>query len=257
KGGSKYVFDSLGGNAWQLPEANPAHIFRVNPSDRRTEFQSTKKNDFFLEDPYEPVHVDRNQNGKDASHITLSGTMGRPGPNGSGLVYYIDGNLWIHNKKSFSFKFFTQQDESTKVTFVVSGNIYFSDNLFLMNQNKDGVAFVAIKDETVKDSGNIYFGDPTFGTLKHMSAFMFAENNFYDNNLDASGSSDVSVLGNMTAGNQILINRDYGRRHTKLTVEWDDRISSGELDLPGLPPMTGGEGADYKVISWREVTPQP
>ena len=48
-----------------------------------------------------------------------------------------------------------------------------------------------------------------------------------------------------------------GDRHTKLTVEFDDRIASGELDLPGLPPMTGGEGSDYEVISWREVTPQP
>ena len=113
-----------------------------------------------------------------------------------------------------------------------------------------------MKDDDVADSGNIYFGDPTFGTLEHMSAFMYAENDFYDNNLDASGSATVTVVGNMSAGNQVAIERDWGSVHSKLTVEFDDRIVAGELDLPGLPTQSSG-GGKYEVLSWREVSADP
>jgi len=248
-----YQSDAAGGSAYQMPETSPAHIFRKNPSDRSTETSGTSKDDYFLEDPYENVRTDPNQNGADAYHITLSGHGGKPGADGESKVYYIDGNLWLHNKMSFSMKLFapTGQD-GTKVTFVVRGNVYFSDNLFLQNKNKDGIAFIALKDENVTDSGNIYFGDPVYGTLKHMEAFMYAENNFYDNNLDASGSASVTVIGNMTAGNQVLINRDYGNQHSKLTVEFDDRISSGALSMPGLPEADDSTGG-FSIVSWREV----
>jgi hypothetical protein len=52
---------------------------------------------------------------------------------------------------------------------------------------------IAIKDLGVRDSGNIYFGDPSFGTLERMDAFMYAENNFLDTNLSATGSARVTV----------------------------------------------------------------
>jgi hypothetical protein len=111
---------------------------------------------------------------------------------------------------------------------------------------------IAMKDPHVPDSGNIYFGDPSFGTLEYMDAFMYAENNFYDNNLSASGSATVTVHGNMTAGNQVSINRDYGNQHSKLTVNFDSRIYNQTLTLPGLPGATNGSGA-YSLVSWREV----
>ena len=240
-----------GGTAYQLPEDSPAHIFRKNPDDRTGETTLTSKDDFFLEDPYEDVRVDPNQNGMDAYHITISGNGGEPGPNGNEKVYYIDGNLWIHNKKSYSFKVYTN-GEFSRVTFVVKGNIYFSDNIFYQNKQKDGVAFIAMQDETEKDSGNIYFGDPVYGTLEHMDSFMYAENNFYDNNLDKTGSAEVTVFGNMTAGNQVLINRDYEEHHSKLTVDWDQRILDSSISLPGLPTAWEGESA-WKIGSWREI----
>ena len=253
-GGPSYESDSLGGSAWQLPEANPAHIFRLNPSDRQSDYESTVKDDFFLEDPYEAVGVDVDQDGSDACPITLSGNMGNPGFDGNGLVYYIDGNLWIHNRLTYSMKF-VHDNEALAVTFVVKGNVYFSDNLFYQDGMLDGVAFIAIVDEAEQDSGNIYFGDPVFGTLEHMSAFMYAENNFYDNNLSASGSAEVEIFGNMTAGNQVAINRDFGDQHSKLTVNFDDRIISGALEMPGLPPNSWG-GDEYTLVSWREVPPE-
>lgn len=253
-----WASDAAGGSAWQMSEASPAHIFRMNPSDRTSETSGTEKNDYFLEDPYESVHVDSSENGSDAYHITLSGTGGESGPSGTDKLYYIDGNLWLHNKNSMSLMLDGGND-GARVTFVVKGNVYFSDNLFLYDTNTDGVAFIAIQDPDVEDSGNVYFGDPSFGTLKEMYAFMYAENNFYDYNLDASGSATVAVHGNMSASNQVSIDRDYttgyGRhrttQHSKLTVDFDPRISSGALALPGIPTW-GGE-AGFSVVSWREI----
>lgn len=247
-----YKSNSLGGKAWELPEKNPAHIFRLNPSDRTANTSKTAKNDYFLEDPYEKVNNSTKIDPSGGTRITLSGIGGKPGVSGNEKVYFVDGNLWIHNNAIFSFTLFNSGGEAQKVTFVVKGNIYFSDNVFYNKPKNDGIAFIAIKDDKEKDSGNIYFGDPTFGTLEHMEAFMYAENNFHDNNLSATGSAKVTVHGNMTAGNQVKINRDFGAQHSKLTVDFDDRIWTGTLDLPGLPNQSGAS-ATWLVMSWREI----
>ena len=105
---------------------------------------------------------------------------------------------------------------------------------------------------TSDNSGNIYFGDPQFGTLEEMSAFMYAENDFLDNNLSASGSATVTVNGNMTAGNQVKINRDFGAQHSKLTVNFDKRLSAGDIVLPGLP-RASGVGGSWVLAAWREI----
>lgn len=242
----------LGGRAWQLPEDNPAHIFRKNPNDRTAQTNSTSGNDYFLEDPYETPQPGGQITAASGTHITITGIPGKPGPNGNDLVYYIDGNLWIHNKKLYTFTMFNTGPEGVRVTFVVKGNIYFADNLFYHHEKKDGVAFIAIKDSTVTDSGNIYFGDPSAGTFKYMDAFMYAENNFYDNNMSGPNSGQVAVLGNMTAGNQVLINRDFGNHHSKLSVDFDERLVERELQLPGIP-RNSSVGADWSVGSWRPV----
>lgn len=251
--GSSYTYDNAGGYAYQLPEDSPGHIFRANPDNRTTECNSTTKHDFFLEDPYESVNSDSSQDGSNPYRVTLSGTSGQPGPESNEKVFFIDGNLWIHNKSSYSLQFYNSDNEPVNVTFVVKGNIYFADNLFYKNPTEDGAAFIAMRDESVTDSGNIYFGDPTFGTLQSMHSFMYAENNFYDSNLDASGSAQVLVNGIMTAGNQVDIERDYGSSHTKLTVNYDDRIEEGDLELPGLPPSITQSDPHYEILSWRPL----
>jgi hypothetical protein len=247
-----YKSNALGGSAYQVAESNPAHIFRKNPSDRSSNTSATLKDDYFLEDPYESVSSSSTVSAANATHITLSGHDNNPGNNGSRKVYFIDGNLWIHNNNIYSFTMFNSGTDPIQVTFVVRGNIYISDNILYQGTHEDGVAFIAIKDTGVVDSGNIYFGDPSFGTLERMDAFMYAQNNFLDNNLSASGSAMVTVNGNMTAGNQVKINRDYGTQHSKLTVNFDDRISTGELVLPGLPETTGG-AVEWTVRSWQEI----
>jgi len=260
--GASYKSNSAGGSAWQLPESSPGHIFRKNPSDRAVNTLATAKDDFYLEDPYEKVHTDSAMDGKDAYMVTLSGVDGEPGASSNQKVFYIDGNLWMHNLHTYSMKI-ASAGAGVQVTFVVKGNIYISDNLFYSDPKKDGIAFIALKDSKVSDSGNIYFGDPDFGTLKKMNAFMYAENNFYDYNLDASGSSNVQLYGNMTAGNQVLVNRDYKTivklktviQHTQLVVDFDERIATGELEMPGLPKADVDEDGGLEVLSWREVTP--
>jgi hypothetical protein len=240
-----------GSSALQVPEENPAHIFRLNPDDRSSEWGATPKDDYFLEDPYETAQTAAGPKTAMATHITLSGAPGRPGPPGANHIYYIDGNLWLHNKHELDFKFFSG-GQPISVTFVVNGNIYFSDSIYYHDPRQDGVAFIAIKDPAEPDSGNIYYGDPVFGTLEHMEAFMYAEDTFYDNNLDESGSTEVTLYGNMSAGNQVDINRDSGTQHTKLTVRFDSRIVKGSLVMPGLPPQFVG-APGFVTVSWREV----
>ena len=256
----KYESNAAGGSAWQVGESNPAHIFRKNPSDRTSETSGTVKDDYFLEDPYETVLSDSTSDGSNAYPITLSGIDGESGKDSNQKVFFIDGNLWIHNYKTMSFKFANKEANGVQVTFVVKGNIYISDNLYYSNNSKDGVAFIAMKDSGVTDSGNIYFGDPQFGTLERMYAYLYAENNFHDVNLSATGSARVELYGNMTAGNQVKINRDYTTtvsgttvvQHSRLMVDFDERVADGEMELPGLPRAAAGAGATFEVLSWRE-----
>jgi hypothetical protein len=247
-----YQSSPPGGSAWEMPESSPAHIFRMDPSDRGVYTNATAKHDYFLEDPYENVNLDKNLNGSNATHITLSGVGSKPGVSGNEAVYYIDGNLWIHNLNTHSFKFYLPQNPGFHVTFVVKGNIYLADNLFYLNQDKDGVAFIAMNDPAEPDSGNVYLGDPSDGTLKRIDGFLYAENDFYDNNLSQTGSRDVTLNGNMTAGDQVLIDRDFQGMHSKLTVNHDDRLIAGTLNLPGLPSQ-GGKNTGYTVLSWRRL----
>lgn len=250
-----YASSAQGGSAYQLPKTNVAHIFRKNPSDRAANTAATVKNDYFLEDPYQAMHPDSNSDGTDCNIVQLNNTT-MPGygtRSGNRLVYYIDGNLWVHNNSAMSFKLKHGDANGLQVTFVIKGNLYVSDNIFYDQSTKDGIAFIALKDSAVADSGNIYFGDPSFGTLNRMDSFMYAENKFIDNNLDATGSMQITLNGNMTAGNQVAINRDSGGRHTKMTVNMDRRVLSGALQMPGLPSQSGGGTSSWTVSMMREI----
>ncbi len=252
--GTNTYSSSYGGTAVQLPEANPAHIFRKNPSDRAGEIRSTTKDDYFLEDPYQTVNTSSSVNANNATPITLSGLGGAPGVSGTKKLYYIDGNLWVHNLHIYNFVVKHNEADGVQVTFVVKGNIYLSDNILLRNPVKDGIALIALKDSTVADSGNIYFGDPEFGTLEQMDAFMYAENDFKDNNLSTTGSAVVRLNGVMSAGNKIQVNRGTGATRTKLVVDFDSRIRDGELVLPGLPdaPSTS-PSSRFTILAMFEV----
>jgi hypothetical protein len=248
-----------GGDAYELPESNPAHIFRKNPDDRPDEVNGTTKDDYFLEDPYGPLKDFTPSYTSNQGHtVTLSGVDGAPGPNANDKVYFIDGNLWVHNRPYGRMRFINEGPDGVKLTFVVKGNVYFSDDVLVENTADDGVAFIAIEDPGEADSGNIYLGDPRYGTVERIEAYLYAENNFYDINLSASGSKDVTLIGNMTAGNHVAIDRDHidgngDVTHSKLTVEFDPRLAAGDINLPGLPRMTGSGTGGFEVVFWREI----
>jgi len=247
---STWQADDAGGSAWQLPATNPAHIFRKNPDDRTTENNTTAKDDFYLEDPYEVVQNDPTWDGTDAYMVSLEALPGDI--NGINRTYYIDGNLWIHNIQTFSFKLKHPGGSGLQVTLVVSGNIYVSDNIFYDDKLKDALALIAIKDEAVPNSGNIYFGDPRGGTLETMEAFMYAEENFYDTNLSADGSKKVIVNGSMSAGNHLAIDRSSATHHTKLELNLDNRLQQGLLNMPGIPG--GSQTLKYEIVVLREAS---
>ena len=176
---------------------------------------------------------------------------------GNGVVYYIDGNLWIHNRHCYGFAI-SSSGGGVQVTFVVKGNVYFADDLRYDQMNKDGVAFVALKDDAVADSGNIYFGDPVYGTVIGMDAFLYAENTFHDWNLDTTNSEEVNLHGIMAAGDRVEIHRDAQGQRTRLMVDFDSRVKDQTLWLPGLPTMPGPTGkvppARYKIQAMTEVS---
>lgn len=253
---ASYGRSSQGGKAWKLPASNPAHIFVRHPDDRTALWSATPKDDYFLEDPTQSMHTDDHMDGSDPDvvQLTQQGTDANPGPNdGNNKVYYIDGNLWVHNLSTFSFQLRHAGSTGVRITIVVRGNIYISDNIYYRDTETDGLALIAIKDPAHATTGNIYFGDPTFGTLEAMHAFMYAENNFHDTNLSASGSARVALYGNMTAGNQVAIDRDQDGQHSRLSVYFDDRISNAELNLPGLPGVEDAGSTGFVVQMMREI----
>ncbi|MCH8295138.1 hypothetical protein IH992_28990 [Candidatus Poribacteria bacterium] len=127
-----------------------------------------------------------------------------------------------------------------------------------------------------ENSGNIYLGDPNVGPIGEIDAFLYAQNDFVDYVLNDNNRSpeDFKVFGTMAAGNHVTINRDrqinvtvrpWRRRwkgktitysvtqHTKMTVEFDDRLRTGTLELPHLPKGQNRVlevGGGWGLLSW-------
>jgi len=260
-------------------EASPAHIFRRNPSDRGGEYMSTEKDDYFFEDFNEPL-VEGPADGSGHT-VTLA--------EGSGdKLYYIDGNLWIHNKNTDGLML--SAPDGVKATFIVSGNIYIMDNVLMENMENNGIALVAISDANVEDSGNVYIGDPVYSTVNTIQSYVYAENNVYDQNLDSTGSKPLYVEGNLSAGDKVMMSREYTwtdfiyrcpecgsqgekgsicencwvarkkesvttTKHSQMHVEYDTRIMDGALGLPGIPGGNAPTAPCDTGISSRELAP--
>ncbi len=249
-----------GGLAWQVPQTSPAHIFRRNPADRAVYTALTAKDDYFLEDPYAPFGPDLLSNGTSAAQITLSGVGGALGPSGNDLIYFIDGNLWVLNLLTNSFKLEDPGGGGLRATIVVRGNLYLGDNLFYDDPALDGLAFIALSDPLVPDSGNVYMGDlldgtpsPILGALRHVDGFMHAERDFWDNNLDHLGLGRVEIYGNQTAAGAVNYKRSLLILRSKLELTQDRRVKNGTLTLPGLPAAIQ-RPEDFSLLSWRRTS---
>ena len=275
-----------------LPKDDAAHIFVKNPHDGRDSIvdqvfdldgQQVNPDDYFLEDPHEKIETGSPDSSAGATPISLADGSGKNEEDGNHKVYFIDGNLYLHNRSTYSFQLKGPKNEGITATFVVRGNIVLSDNFYYQNKNKDQIAFIAMRredDPKGEISGNIYIGDEEFGTVASLDCMLYAENNFYDNNLDEEGSQHFEIYGSMTAGNQIRINRDYEipghyewrrvrgqwqqiwvegeKRHSSMTIIADDRYADGangrERLVPGLPTGPRRDGAmSIRVASTEHV----
>ncbi len=125
----------------------------------------------------------------------------------------------------------------------------------------DGQARASQEYNKIYGSGNIYYGDPGSGTVEHFEGFMYAENNFYATNLDTTmasgGTKKMEIYGNMTAGNQVNIDRKVKSGggyagYIPLHVTFDPKIMGGNRP-PGLPPDASLGGQDWRVVSWKQT----
>jgi hypothetical protein len=248
-GSATYESDPLGGSAWTLPDTEPAHIFRKNPSDRTSKTDLTAKDDYFLEDPYEVVNSGISPSSDNATSVSLSYLDENKGSqDGNDLIYYIDGNLWVDNSKLRNV-IIKHQTRDVRVTFVAKGNIYINDNLLIRNDNNDGIAFIALSDPDVPDSGNVYLGDGGSQPVALVEAFIYAQNDIYDTNYKQTGGgknavTETAINGVLAAGGQIHSARTARGQHLPRTVTHDSRIIDGSLEIPGLPENEGSRARD-------------
>ncbi len=182
-----------------LSEENVLYnIFQINPDNMTSECATTDGNDYFLTTV---------GNFTEGSWDTAESYIDV----GEDRVYYIDGDLWVHSKSTFGF------NVDGKVTIVATGDIHLSDNLAYENSNSMlGLVALGKYDESgnLISGGNVYFGDPVYGTLYTASAMMFAANNFLYNTdpisaTTAEPESGFVINGSMIAMNQVSIERDW------------------------------------------------
>ncbi|MEI6085025.1 MAG: hypothetical protein WCS70_12075 [Verrucomicrobiota bacterium] len=219
-------------------QSNPAHMFVKNPTNR-TYTKITGQDDYFLEDPTDSTYT------SSSAKITVSAT-------GNNKVYFVDGNLYLHNPNSLNYTF---RNSGIKITIVARGNITLSDEFYYNGGTTnplDSVALIAIKDSGITNSGNIYLGDAQFGTGGEIHAMLYAENDFKDNNLNTASQPYLSVFGTMSAGNQVVLNRS-GSNRTRLDIKLDERIRSGIDIPPGLPPAWANQRAIYIFKGYNPV----
>ncbi len=193
------IFADEGISEGYLPSGHELYNVVVkNPPTRLAECASTAGDDFFLE----PRNVTGGGGQKDAT---------TPLHLGDSRVYYVDGNVWVHHPSTYGFLV------DGKVTIVATGDIHISDNL-KYGDSESLLGLVALGQYDgggqLLSGGNIYFGDPRFGTMYTASALMFAADSFlYNTDAVTHGTKEpetgFSVYGNFTALNQVTVHRDW------------------------------------------------
>jgi len=215
------VFADEGISTGHLPSGHELRDVVVkNPGDRAGECAGTAGDDYFLE----PVTASNNgadqKDAKTPLHL------------GDNRIYYIDGDVWVHSKYTYGFLV------DGKVTIIATGDIHISDNIkYADSDSLLGLVALGQYDSTgqLVSGGNIYFGDPQYGTMYTVSGLMFAADSFLYNTNSVTGGAEepqtgFSVYGNLNALNQVSVLRD-----------WYDPEGSGEARPAYLDP-TVGEG---------------
>ncbi len=273
------IFLDAGVTSGTLPNGNPLRdIFVKNPSDRGTECGSTVGDDYFLE----PVACQGGGSQKESKTSLHLGTD---------RVYYVDGDVWVHNKTTYGF------NADGKVTIVATGNIHICDNIIYADSNSIlGLVALGKYDASGNriSGGDIFFGDPRFGTMYVVSAMMFAANDFLYNadavsRQSAEPTTGFIINGSFAAMGRVLIERDWYTKgsgtsstaraarydsttgqwidsltgtvltsteigtikHYQMIINYDDRVRSQETQPPGLP--RGGGKIFMGFSNWEEL----
>ena len=193
------IFADEGVDWGHLPSDNELYNVMVkNPTDRSGECAATAGDDYFLE----PASVSGGGDQKDAT---------TPLSMGDNRIYYVDGDVWVHSQQTYGFLV------DGKVTIVATGDIHISDNIkYADSESLLGLVALGQYDDAGQliSGGNIYFGDPRYGTMYTVSALMFASDSFLYNTDSVTGGTEepetgFSVYGNLNALNQVSIERDW------------------------------------------------
>ncbi len=203
-----------------VPSSSAAHIFRLQPEDRRSAFERTPGLDFFLEDSA-------------AGGLTRGTLGGREvillDDDGNDRVYVIDGNLWLHSHDAHELRFVTRDGAPVRVTFVVRGDIYFLDDV--RAEGADGsLAFIALpRPGFTTTGGDIWLGDLAYGTLSHIDGYLFAAG-------DIGGAlyEELVVQGAVAAGGTVHVEQGTPCAPSPLLVRHDLRYRTGADIPPGL-----------------------
>lgn len=208
------IFNDAGVTSGYLPVGHALRDVVVkNPTDRATENGTTVGDDYY----FEPSRVS-------TAGTTTTGVT--PLNLGDDKSYYVDGHVWFHSKRTYGFQV------NGQAAIVSTRDIHVSDNLSYADRSISGdlLALVALgqySEGVLESGGNVYFGDPEFGTLYTADAFMFANNNFYYNTKSNTGeqrepTSGFQVFGNFMAVNQVKVQRDwYTKAGSPRAAEYD------------------------------------
>jgi hypothetical protein len=201
------IFQAAGVTQGTLPKGHELRdIFVKNPTDRKTECDATTGDDYFLE----PVSVSGGGSQKDATTPLNLGTD---------RIYYVDGDVWIHHKTSYGFNL------NGKVTIVATGDIHICDNTKYANSSSMlGLVALGKYDSSGNriSGGDIFFGDPRYGTMYTVSSMMFAANDFLYNTdsvsrQTAEPTTGFTVNGSFAAMGRVTVEREWytkGSGHT-------------------------------------------
>jgi hypothetical protein len=239
------IFADAGVSSGYLPSGNELYNVMVkNPGNRSSECSTTFGDDYFLE----PASVSGGGDQKDAT---------TPLNMGDNRVYYVDGDVWVHSPSTYGFLVDGQ------VTIVATGDIHISDNIkYADSESVLGLVALGEYDGSGQliSGGNIYFGDPRFGTIYTVSALMFAADSFLYNTLnalnqvsierewyddegtgearpayfDATHSPDGKWV-DLETGALLSDTEINSLRHYQMAITYDDRVRTAETQPPGLP----------------------
>jgi hypothetical protein len=154
------------------------------------------------------------------------------------------------------------------ILFIVKGNDANAESYVDANRNyKYDAGETILHDDgdgkyegPVEGQGNVYFGDPRFGTGGATDGYIYAQNNVYLVNPPMTAAAPAAqdqvfgVHGFLSAGGIMdLGNRGGGATYNNLRVHYDPRIENGDITFKGMPGALGGGWQGLAIVSWREI----